>query len=197
MAGLGHQHLVAGRQRVDDRRLPGAGARRGKDDHRAGGLEDLLAALEHRLAELGEFGAAVVDDRHVHGAEHAVRHRAGPGNLQEMASLMLRSWSDPRPYRRLRCAILHSIFSRVNAKIASHFRIDARAVDGLCSDHETPDSADDPDTRSCPEAPPTRRPAREDLVAARRDPGPPARLHRRRATWRTAPAFPNASSARC
>ena len=52
-------------------------------------LEDLLAALEHRLAECGELGAAVVDDRHVHGAEHPVRHRARAGNLQEMASLML------------------------------------------------------------------------------------------------------------
>src|SRR5882757_2009406 len=29
----------------------------------------------------------MVDDRHVHGAEHAIRHRARPGNLQEMASL--------------------------------------------------------------------------------------------------------------
>ena len=28
LAGLGHQHLVAGRQRIDDRGFPGAGARR-------------------------------------------------------------------------------------------------------------------------------------------------------------------------
>ena len=41
------------------------------------------------LAEFGELGAAVVDDRHIHGAEHAVRHRARAGNLQEMASLVL------------------------------------------------------------------------------------------------------------
>ena len=54
-----------------------------------GGLEDLLAALEHRLAELGELGAAMVDDRHVHGAEHAIRHRARARNLQKMASLVL------------------------------------------------------------------------------------------------------------
>ena len=90
MAGLDHQDLVARRQRVDDRRFPGAGARRGKNDDRAGGLEDLLAAFEHRLGELGELRAAVVDDRHVHGAEHAIRHRAGAGNLQKMASLVLR-----------------------------------------------------------------------------------------------------------
>ena len=81
--------MIARRQRIDDRRFPGAGARRGKDDDRAGGLEDLLAALEYRLGKLGEFGAAMVDDRHVHGAEHAIRHRARAGNLQKMASLML------------------------------------------------------------------------------------------------------------
>jgi hypothetical protein len=32
----------------------------------------------------------MVDHRHVHGAEHAIRHWAGAGNLQKMASLMLR-----------------------------------------------------------------------------------------------------------
>ena len=88
VAGLDHQHLVARRQRIDDRRFPGAGARRRKDDDRPGGLEDLLATLEHRLAELGELRAAMVDDRHIHGAEHAIRHRARTGNLQKMASLM-------------------------------------------------------------------------------------------------------------
>ena len=46
LAGLHHQHAVAGRQRVDQRRLPGAGAGRGVDDDRVGGLEDGLDALE-------------------------------------------------------------------------------------------------------------------------------------------------------
>ncbi len=41
------------------------------------------------LAEFGELGAAMVDDRHVHGAQHPVRHRARTGNLQKMASLVL------------------------------------------------------------------------------------------------------------
>jgi DNA-binding GntR family transcriptional regulator len=31
----------------------------------------------------------MVDDRHIHGAEHAIGHRAWAGNLQEMASLVL------------------------------------------------------------------------------------------------------------
>jgi DNA-binding GntR family transcriptional regulator len=83
MAGLNHQHLVARRQRIDDRRLPGAGSRRWKNDHRSGRLKDLLAAIEYRFAELGEFGAAMVHDRHVHGAKHPIRHRAWTGNLQK------------------------------------------------------------------------------------------------------------------
>jgi hypothetical protein len=29
----------------------------------------------------------MVDDRHVHGAKHAIRHWAWPGNLQKMAAL--------------------------------------------------------------------------------------------------------------
>ena len=39
--------VIAGRQRVDERRFPGAGAGRGIDDHRALGLEDRLDAGEH------------------------------------------------------------------------------------------------------------------------------------------------------
>ena len=37
--------------------------------------------------ELGELGAAVIDDGHVHGAENAVGDRARPWNLQKMPSL--------------------------------------------------------------------------------------------------------------
>ena len=40
------------------------------------------------LPSSANSGAAMIDDRHVHGAEHAIRHRARAGNLQEMASLM-------------------------------------------------------------------------------------------------------------
>jgi hypothetical protein len=50
---------------------------------------DLLAAVEYRLAELGKLRATMVDDGHVHDAEHAIRHRARPRNLQKMAPLML------------------------------------------------------------------------------------------------------------
>src|SRR4029077_2847691 len=81
--------LVAGRQRIDDGGFPRAGPRGREHDYRTSGLEDLLAALKDRLAEVGELGAAVIDDRHIHGAEHAVGHWARPWNLQEMASLVL------------------------------------------------------------------------------------------------------------
>ena len=117
MAGLDHQDLVAGRQRIDDRRFPGAGTGGGKNDDRPRGLEDLLAPLEDGLAEFGELGAAVVDDRHIHGAEHAVRHRAGAGNLQEVASLVL-------GHRFLLSSglvvdILHSIYPAATAKLCA------------------------------------------------------------------------------
>ena len=85
LAGLDHQHFVAGRQRVGERRLPGAGAGRGIDDDRLRGLEDGLDALEHALGELGEFRAALVDERHVDRAQDAVGNGRRPGNLQEMA----------------------------------------------------------------------------------------------------------------
>ena len=85
LAGLHHQHAVAGRQRVDQRGFPGAGAGRGVDDDRIGGLEDGLDAVEAALGELGELRPAMVDDRRVHRAQHAVGQRRRPGNLQEMA----------------------------------------------------------------------------------------------------------------
>ena len=83
LARLHHQHLVAGRQRVDQRAFPGAGAGRGVDDHRIAGLEDGLDAFEAFLSELGEFRPAVVDDRRVHRAQHAVRQRGRSRNMQK------------------------------------------------------------------------------------------------------------------
>ena len=86
LAGLGHQHAIAGRQRVDQRRFPRAGAARGIDDDVLFGLEHLLHAGEHGLAELAELGAAMVDRRMVDRAQHAVGHVGRPGNLQEVAT---------------------------------------------------------------------------------------------------------------
>ncbi len=86
LAGLHHQHAVAGRERVDQRRFPGAGARRGIGDYRIGGLENGLDAVEALLRELGEFRPAVVDHRGVHRPQHAVGQRGRSRNLQEVAS---------------------------------------------------------------------------------------------------------------
>jgi hypothetical protein len=119
MAGLHHQHLVARRQRIDDRRLPGAGAGGRKNDDRAGSLEDFLAAFENRFAELGKRLAAVVDDRHVHGAEHPIRHRARAGNLQKMASLMRHGF-----LTRLLARNIAFIFAGFNRQIVYTFLID-------------------------------------------------------------------------
>ena len=84
LAGLDHQHLVAGRQRVDQRAFPGAGAGGGVDDHRVGGLEDGLDALKALLGELGEFRTAMVDDGGVHRPQHAIGKRRRPRNVKKV-----------------------------------------------------------------------------------------------------------------
>ena len=75
---------VAGRERVDEGGLPGAGAGGGVDDDRAGGAEDALEAGEHLPAERAELGAAMVDRRVVDRAQHPVRHVGRAGDLEEM-----------------------------------------------------------------------------------------------------------------
>ena len=87
VAGLGHQHAIARRQRVDERRFPRAGARGRVDDDGAVGLEHLLHPGEHRLAQRRRtpgprWSIVGVVDR----AQHAVGHVGRPGNLQEMAA---------------------------------------------------------------------------------------------------------------
>src|SRR5687768_17481693 len=87
MAGLVHQHAVARRQRVDERRFPGAGAGRGIDHHFA------LRALEHALhpgkailADVGEVRTAMVDGGEIDGAQHAVGHVGRSRDLQQVAA---------------------------------------------------------------------------------------------------------------
>ena len=87
MSGLAHQYTVAGRQRVDERGFPRAGAGCGKNDDRRFGFEDLLQAGEHFLAELLEAGAAMIDRRVVDRAQHAVGHIGRARDLQKMASV--------------------------------------------------------------------------------------------------------------
>ena len=86
LAGLDHQHAVTGRERVDERSLPRAGAGGGVHDDRVRGLEDGLDALEAALGELGEFRSAVIDDRRIHRPQHAVGERGRARDLQEVAA---------------------------------------------------------------------------------------------------------------
>src|SRR5918994_1575973 len=66
VAGLEAEHPVTRRERVDQRGLPGAGARARIDDDRVRRAERRLDRLEHLPAEGRELRAAVVDGGHVH-----------------------------------------------------------------------------------------------------------------------------------
>ena len=75
LAGLEHQHRIARRERVADRRFPRAASRRGVDHDLAGArAEDALQAGDDLLREPGERGASVVDRRHVDCAQHTLRN---------------------------------------------------------------------------------------------------------------------------
>src|SRR5258708_5902400 len=50
------------------------------------GRENSLAPRQHRMAERGEFGTAVIQGRHVHGPQHPVGHIGGAWNLKKMPS---------------------------------------------------------------------------------------------------------------
>jgi hypothetical protein len=86
VAGLEHQHAVAGRQGVDEGGFPRAGARAGEDDDRPLGAEHRLQTLQHLAAQAAEIGAAMVHGRPVDGAQHPVGHVARPRDLEEMAA---------------------------------------------------------------------------------------------------------------
>ena len=77
---------VAGRERVDERRFPRAGARARIHDDGAAGLKDALQALDRLTAERGERGSAMIDGRLRDGAQHAVRHVGRTRNLEEVST---------------------------------------------------------------------------------------------------------------
>ena len=87
LAGLGHQHAVAGRQSVDDCRFPRPGAGCRIDDHGAGCAEHRPDGLQHLMSQFLEVWTAMVDHLAVDGALDALGHRAGSGNLEEMLTL--------------------------------------------------------------------------------------------------------------
>ncbi|MNV16719.1 hypothetical protein D3C71_1074880 [compost metagenome] len=84
VAGFHHQHAVARRQRIDQRRFPRARARRRKNHHGRLRLEDVLCAFQHGPPQRAEFGSAMVDGGLIDGAQDAVGHIRGPRNLQEV-----------------------------------------------------------------------------------------------------------------
>jgi hypothetical protein len=63
MSGLEHQDPVAGRQGVDQCRLPGSGARGGIDQDGTRGLEDALDPIENYEHELGKLRSAMIYGR--------------------------------------------------------------------------------------------------------------------------------------
>ena len=79
VAGLEREHAVAGRERVDERRLPRAGARAGVDDDRPARPEHPAQAVEDLEPERGEVRPAVVDRRRVDRAQDAVWDVRRPG----------------------------------------------------------------------------------------------------------------------
>ena len=84
--GLVDEHPVARRERVDERRLPRAGAGGGKEVHPARGPEHAAHPVEARAPELREPRSPVVDGRAGHGLQHPSRDVGGPRDLKEMAS---------------------------------------------------------------------------------------------------------------
>ncbi len=86
VTGFEHQHVIARAQRVRQRRFPCTGAGRRVDHHRLLCLEDLLDAVENLQPKRPELRTAMVDGRIAHRAQDAIRHRARPRDLQEVAA---------------------------------------------------------------------------------------------------------------
>ena len=86
VAGLEHQHRVARRQRVHERRFPGAGAGRGIDHDGTGGLKNALQPLDRLARDRGEPGPAMVDCRLRHRPQNALGHVRRTGDLEKMTS---------------------------------------------------------------------------------------------------------------
>ena len=80
--GRDGEHPLAGRAQVHDRRLEGARARAGEEEHVRLRAVHLLEAPEHAGVHLAEVRRAVVEDRFREGGQHLGRHRGRPGREQ-------------------------------------------------------------------------------------------------------------------
>jgi len=85
-AGLHDHHSIAGRQRVGQRRLARAGARRRVDDDGRRRLEDCAHAVEHGTPQVRKLRPAMIDDRRIHRPQYAVGNVRRAWNLQEMTT---------------------------------------------------------------------------------------------------------------
>jgi hypothetical protein len=95
MARFVHEHAIAGRKRVHERRFPRARTGSRKNHHRAFRPEHLFQASEHFLTKLLELGAAMVDRRPIDRAQNALGYVGRTGNLQEVAAAGVRHVSSP------------------------------------------------------------------------------------------------------
>ena len=90
VSGLEHQHPVTGREGVDQRRLPGPGARSRVDDDRSLGLEDAVEALQDVAHHCAEGRSAMVDGRPLDRPQDPIRHVGRPRDLQEVTAARFR-----------------------------------------------------------------------------------------------------------
>src|SRR5258707_1386047 len=88
MACLKQQHAIAWRESVDNCRFPGSRPRSWKHNNWTGRLEDLAHTFENFRAQACELGAAMVNDRMIHGPKHAIRNVRWTGDLEEVAACM-------------------------------------------------------------------------------------------------------------
>ena len=84
MSGLGHQHVITRRQRVDECGFPCAGSGSGVDDDVALCLEYALHPGKHAFREHSELGAAVIDRRVVDRPQHTIGDVGRTRDLQEV-----------------------------------------------------------------------------------------------------------------
>ena len=85
-AAVEHQHGIAGRQRVHDSGLPGAGGRSRIHGDRTRSVEQPAYARDQFQRHFRELRTPMVDGGHRHGGEHPVGYVGGSGNLQEVAA---------------------------------------------------------------------------------------------------------------
>src|ERR1700730_1648525 len=102
IAAFDDQHLVAGREQVDQRRLPGAVSGGGIGENSLVGLKYAFQAGEAFLGNRLELRRGEVDRPAVHRPQDAVRDIGRPGILIEMVPATDRHLQSPVPFHALR-----------------------------------------------------------------------------------------------